>query len=68
VDLFLFVDRLPVMARRTVDVYGMFFLIHFQHIALSRRGLDYFAQALSDIRTAARTRTSRPVWGSEWNM
>jgi hypothetical protein len=45
VDLFLFVGRLPLMARRTVDMYGMF-LIHFH----------YFVQALSDIRTATPTR------------
>lgn len=51
-DLFLFVGRLPLMARRTVDMSGKF-LIHFQHITLSQGGLDHVAQELSDIRTAA---------------
>jgi hypothetical protein len=52
---FLFVSRLPLMACRTVDMYGML-LIHSQHIALSQGGLDYLAQALSGIRTATPTR------------
>jgi hypothetical protein len=59
-DLFLFVGHLPLMARRTVDMYEML-LIHFQRIVFSDRdgwvhssaslslgNHVYFAQALSD--------------------
>jgi hypothetical protein len=65
VEMFLLVGRLPLMSRMSVDLFGQL-LMNFQRISFKQDAgwerakvdLDYFAEALQDIRTAASSRLS----------